>query len=111
MLAPALLGVTLALSFGARTLTAQAAELMELNRAGKWSDVVFMATTLVALYAFAASDGTLLWADTDGFGPQTGGMSGGYGYCMGPAASGDYVVAGALVASGTGGVLNVYSLG
>ena len=75
------------------------------------NDVVFMATTLVALYAFAASDGTLLWADTDGFGPQTGGMSGGYGYCMGPAVAGDYVVAGALVAGGTGGVLNVYSLG
>jgi outer membrane protein assembly factor BamB len=74
------------------------------------NDVVFMATTRVALYAFSAADGTLLWSDTDTFGPQTGGMSGGYGYCMGPAVAGDYVVAGALVASPTGGVLNVYSL-
>ena len=47
------------------------------------NDVVFMATTRVALYAFSAHDGELLWADTDNFGPQTGGMSGGYGYCMG----------------------------
>jgi hypothetical protein len=52
----------------------------------------------------------LLWADTDNFGPQTGGMSGGYGYCMGPAVAGDYVVAGALVEGQRGGVLNVYSL-
>ncbi len=74
------------------------------------NDVVFMATTRVALYAFAAADGELLWADTDNFGPQTGGMSGGYGYCMGPAIAGDYVVAGALVAGDSGGVLNVYSL-
>jgi len=74
------------------------------------NDVVFMATTRVALYAFDARDGTLLWADTDGFGPQTGGMSGGYGYCMGPAVAGDYVVAGALVAGAAGGILNIYSL-
>jgi outer membrane protein assembly factor BamB len=74
------------------------------------NDVVFMATTRVALYAFSAMDGELLWADTDGFGPQTGGMSGGYGYCMGPAVSGDYVVAGALVAADASGVLNVYAL-
>ncbi len=74
------------------------------------NDVVFMATSNVALYAFAASNGNLLWADTDGFGPQTGGMSGGYGYCLGPAVAGDFVVAGALVASETGGVLNIYRL-
>lgn len=74
------------------------------------NDVVFMATTRVALYAFSAHDGELLWADTESFGPQTGGMSGGYGYCMGPAVAGDFVVAGALVASDTGGVLNIYSL-
>jgi outer membrane protein assembly factor BamB len=74
------------------------------------NDVVFMATTRVALYAFAATDGELLWADTDNFGPQTGGMSGGYGYCMGPAIAGDYVVAGALVAGESGGVLNIYEL-
>ena len=74
------------------------------------NDVVFMGTTRVGLYAFAARDGALLWADTDNFGPQTGGMSGGYGYCMGPAIAGEYVVAGALTASGSGGVLNIYGL-
>lgn len=74
------------------------------------NDVVFMATTRVALYAFSARTGELLWADTDNFGPQTGGMSGGYGYCMGMAIAGDYVVAGALVAGDSGGVLNIYSL-
>jgi outer membrane protein assembly factor BamB len=74
------------------------------------NDVVFMSTTLVALYAFSATDGTLLWSDAENFGPQTGGMSGGYGYCMGPAIAGNYVVAGALVQGGTGGVLNIYTL-
>lgn len=74
------------------------------------NDVVFMSTTLVALYAFKADDGTLLWSDTENFGSQTGGMSGGYGYCMGPAISGNYVVAGALVLGGNGGVLNIYAL-
>ena len=49
------------------------------------NDVVLMATSRVALYAFRAGDGRLLWSDTEHFGPQTGGMSGGYGYCMGPA--------------------------
>lgn len=75
------------------------------------NDVVFMSTTLVALYAFSADDGTLLWSDTENFGSQTGGMQGGYGYCMGPAVAGDYVVAGALVKGGNGGVLNIYTLG
>jgi len=74
------------------------------------NDVVFMATTRVALYAFSVEDGSLMWADTDNFGAQTGGMSGGYGYCMGPAIAGDYVVAGALAAGGSGGVLNIYTL-
>ena len=74
------------------------------------NDVVFMATTRVGLYAFSAQDGALLWADTDNFGPQTGGMSGGYGYCMGPAIAGDHVVAGALTASANGGILNIYAL-
>lgn len=74
------------------------------------NDVVFMSTTLVALYAFSADDGTLLWSDTTNFGSQTGGMSGGYGYCMGPAIAGNYVVAGALVLGGNGGVLNIYTL-
>ncbi|HEX3582473.1 MAG TPA: PQQ-binding-like beta-propeller repeat protein [Thermoanaerobaculia bacterium] len=75
------------------------------------NDVVFMSTTYVALYAFNAADGTLLWSDTANFGGQTGGFSGGYGYCMGPAIAGNYVVAGALVQGGTGGVLNIYTLG
>lgn len=74
------------------------------------NDVVFMTTTRVALYAFRASDGKLLWQDVTGFGQQTGGMSGGYGYCMGPAVSGNYVVAGALVKGGNGGALNIYVL-
>jgi outer membrane protein assembly factor BamB len=74
------------------------------------NDVVFMTTTRVALYAFRATDGKLLWQDVTGFGQQTGGMSGGYGYCMGPAISGNYVVAGALVKGGNGGALNIYVL-
>jgi outer membrane protein assembly factor BamB len=74
------------------------------------NDVVFMATTRVALYAFSATDGKLLWQDVTGFGAQTGGMSGGYGYCMGPAIAGNYVVAGALVRGGNGGALNIYTL-
>jgi outer membrane protein assembly factor BamB len=75
------------------------------------NDVVFMSTTLVALYAFNASDGTLLWNDMANFGQQTGGFMGGYGYCMGPAIWKNYVVAGALVAGRTaGGVLNIYKL-
>lgn len=76
------------------------------------NDVVFMATTQVALYAFSATDGTLLWNDMVSFGGQTGGFMGGYGYCLGPAIWGSYVVAGALVAGGKGGgVLNIYKLG
>jgi outer membrane protein assembly factor BamB len=74
------------------------------------NDVVFMSTTRVALYAFSAKDGKLLWSDVTNFGAQTGGMSGGYGYCMGPAIAGNYVVAGALVQGGNGGVLNIYAL-
>ena len=45
-----------------------------------------------------------------GLGEQTGGMNGGYGYCLGPAVWGDYVVAGALVFGRRGGVLRIYSL-
>jgi hypothetical protein len=74
------------------------------------NDVVFMTTTRVAIYAFSATDGKLLWQDVTGFGAQTGGMSGGYGYCMGPAIAGNYVVAGALVKGGNGGALNIYVL-
>jgi len=72
------------------------------------NDVVFCSTSKVAVYAFDAFSGKMLWEDR--LGVQTGGMNGGYGYCMGPAASGDYVVAGALVFGKRGGVLRIYSL-
>lgn len=72
------------------------------------NDVVFMATTYVSLYAFAVGDGTLLFEDR--LGEQTGGFNGGYGYCMGPAVCGNYVVAGALVFGGDGGVLRIYGI-
>jgi outer membrane protein assembly factor BamB len=76
------------------------------------NDVVFMATTQIALYAFSATDGSLLWNDMVNFGSETEGFMGGYGYCMGPAIWGNYVVAGALVQGrAAGGVLNVYKLG
>lgn len=70
------------------------------------NDVVFMSTSKVGIHAFDVNDGTLLWSDT--IGAQTGGMQGGYGYCLGPAIYDNYVVAGALVAGQTGGVLNIY---
>lgn len=70
------------------------------------NDLVFMSTTNVSLYAFQISDGTVLWADR--LGQETTGMNGGYGYCMGPAICGDYVVAGGLVFGGDGGILNIY---
>ena len=70
------------------------------------NDLVFMSTTNVSLYAFQVSDGTVLW--TDRLGQETTGMNGGYGYCMGPAICGDYVVAGGLVFGGDGGILNIY---
>ncbi len=67
-----------------------------------------MATTFVSLYGFSASDGALMFEDR--LGQETGGFNGGYGYCMGPAVFGDYVVAGALVFGGDGGVLRIYGL-
>ncbi|HYE27177.1 MAG TPA: hypothetical protein VEA61_02935 [Allosphingosinicella sp.] len=70
------------------------------------NDLVFMATTNVSIYAFRVSDGTPLW--TDKLGEITQGMSGGYGYCMGPAICGDVVVAGALVYGNDGGILKIY---
>lgn len=73
------------------------------------NDLVFMGTTNVSLYAFSTADGTVLWQDQ--LGEQTGGMNGGYGYCMGPAICGDYVVAGALVFGGDGGILRIYGPG
>ena len=72
------------------------------------NDVVFMATSNISLYAFNAADGTLLWQDR--LGAQTDGMNGGYGYCLGAAIWGDYVVAGALVFGRDGGVLKIYKL-
>ena len=72
------------------------------------NDVVFMATTYVSLYAFSVADGTMLFEDR--LGEQTGGFNGGYGYCMGPAVCGNYVVAGALVFGGDGGVLRIYGI-
>jgi outer membrane protein assembly factor BamB len=72
------------------------------------NDVVFMATTNVSLYAFSVADGTMLFEDR--LGMQTRGFNGGYGYCMGPAVCGDYVVAGALVFGGDGGILRIYGI-
>jgi outer membrane protein assembly factor BamB len=72
------------------------------------NDVVFMSTTYVSLYAFSVADGTPLFEDR--LGEQTGGLNGGYGYCMGPAVCGNYVVAGALVFGGDGGVLRIYGI-
>jgi outer membrane protein assembly factor BamB len=70
------------------------------------NDVVFVGTHNVALYAFRATDGTLLWSDA--LGMQTLGLNGGYGYCMGAAVWQNYVVAGALVQGRDGGVLRIY---
>ncbi len=72
------------------------------------NDVVFMSTTWVSVYAFSVTDGTLLFEDR--LGQETGGLNGGYGYCMGPAIAGNYVVAGGLVFGGDGGVLRIYGL-
>lgn len=83
------------------------------------NDVVFCSTSYVALYAFDVKDGTPLWQDQY-LGSPTGGMTGGYGYCLGPAIWGDYVVAGALITGnltdpkqkydGRGGILRIYKL-
>lgn len=73
------------------------------------NDVVFCSTTKVSLYAFDARDGTPLWHDD--LGMQTGGFNGGYGYCLGPAVSGNFVVAGALINGRDGGILRIYGLG
>lgn len=72
------------------------------------NDVVLMSTTQVNVYAFAVADGKLLWQDQ--LGSETGGYNGGYGYCMGPAVWGDYVVAGALIFGRDGGLLRIYRL-
>ncbi|MCI0487226.1 MAG: PQQ-binding-like beta-propeller repeat protein [Blastocatellia bacterium] len=70
------------------------------------NDVVFCSTTKISLYAFKADDGTFLWGDD--LGEQTEGYNGGYGYCMGPAVWGNYVVAGALIFGRDGGILRIY---
>ncbi|HEY6392002.1 MAG TPA: PQQ-binding-like beta-propeller repeat protein [Bryobacteraceae bacterium] len=72
------------------------------------NDLVFFSTSKISVYAFDAFSGKMLWEDL--LGEQTGGMNGGYGYCLGPAIWGDYVVAGALVFGRRGGVLRIYSL-
>ena len=72
------------------------------------NDVVFCSTSRIAVYAFSAADGTCLWQNV--LGEPTGGLQGGYGYCMGPAVAGDYVVAGALVFGRQGGLLRIYRL-
>ncbi len=70
------------------------------------NDVVFCSTSKVAIYAFNAADGTLLWQDQ--LGMHTQGFKGGYGYCLGMAATGDYVVAGGLIFGRDGGILRIY---
>jgi len=72
------------------------------------NDVVFVTTSKVSIYAFKVSDGTLLWSND--IGNQTMGFNGGYGYSLGPAIWGSYVVAGALIQGLNGGVLNIYGL-
>jgi outer membrane protein assembly factor BamB len=72
------------------------------------NDVVFCSTSKVALYAFNKADGKLLFSDR--IGSQTDGFNGGYGYCMGPAIAGDYVVVGGLIYGSDGGLLKIYRL-
>lgn len=72
------------------------------------NDVVFCTTSKVSIYAFDVRDGKLLWWDD--LGSQTDGFNGGYGYCLGPAIWKNYVVAGALLFGGDGGVLKIYGL-
>ncbi len=71
-------------------------------------DVVFMTTTFVSLHALSVEDGAMLFEDQ--LGEPTGGSNGGYGYCIGPAVCGDYVVAGAPVFGGDGSVLRIYGI-
>ena len=72
------------------------------------NDVVFCSTSKIAVYAFGTADGSTLWQRDMGM--QTGGFNGGYGYCLGPAVSGDYMVAGGLVLGRDGGVLMIFRL-
>jgi outer membrane protein assembly factor BamB len=70
------------------------------------NDIVFCTTSKVNLYAFDTRDGTCLWSFP--LGSQTAGYTGGYGFSMGPAVWGDYVVAGALVMGLDGGTLAIF---
>lgn len=70
------------------------------------NDVVFCTTSKVTIYAFDTVDGTCLWQYD--LGAQTEGYTGGYGFSMGPAVWGDYVVAGALVMGLDGGTLAIF---
>lgn len=70
--------------------------------------VAFVGTQGVSLYAFDSATGKALWMNR--FGQQTLGLNGGYGYCMGAASDGTYVVAGALIYGLDGGMLRIYSL-
>jgi hypothetical protein len=73
------------------------------------NDVVFCTTSQIALHAFATDTGEPLF--TDLIGRESGGMNGGYGYCLGAAVYEDFVVAGALVQGHkAGGLLNIYGL-
>jgi hypothetical protein len=72
------------------------------------NDVVVMSTSAISVYVFAVADGTPLFSDQ--LGAQTSGLSGGYGYCLGPAVWGNYIVAGALVRGRDGGLLRIYKL-
>jgi outer membrane protein assembly factor BamB len=69
---------------------------------------VFVGTQGVTLYAFDSVTGQALYKNR--FGQQTLGMNGGYGYCMGAASDGTYVVAGALIYGLDGGMLRIYGL-
>lgn len=71
-------------------------------------DVVLMTTSRLALYAFAVDDGRLLWYDL--LGEESGGINGGYGYCLGPAVAGRHVVTGSLIMGRRAGSLRIYAL-
>lgn len=72
------------------------------------NDVVFVGTQGVAVHAFECTTGALVWQDV--LGQETLGLNGGYGYCMGPALYGPYVVAGGLINGRDGGILRIYRL-
>ena len=91
----------------ARRCTANATEL-GLSSPAVVNDVVFMATTYVSLYAFRSR--TARCCGRDQLGEQTGGLNGGYGYCMGPAVCGNYVWRAGWCIGGDGGILRIYGI-